>query len=159
PGQQFVEDHPQAVNVATPIDPMSLATGLLRAHISQRSGVFRPLAGIVLGEGHTEVGDVGFAGSVEQDVAGLNVTMYQPQPVGVVQGVGDWRYEARCLNRRGAGVLDLPPEVAAWNELRDDETGKVLVLTNIEDRNNVRVIEAGNSAGFRQIDLGILRTG
>ena len=36
-GQQLVEDHAQAVDVAAAVDPVALAAGLLGAHVGRRA--------------------------------------------------------------------------------------------------------------------------
>ena len=68
---------------------MSLAPGLLGAHVGGCPGQPATLAEVLVLEGQPEVGDAGFARGVDQDVGGLDVPVDQPPGVGVMQGLGD----------------------------------------------------------------------
>ena len=57
PGQQLVEDDAQAEDVRTPIDPVTLAPGLLGAHVGGCSSQPATLAEVLVPEGKPEVGD------------------------------------------------------------------------------------------------------
>ena len=89
PGQQLVEDHAQAEDVRSPIDPVTFAPGLLGAHVGGRPSEPATLAEVLVLEGKPEVGDAGLARGVDQDVGGLDVPVDQPSGVGVMQGFGD----------------------------------------------------------------------
>ena len=56
PGQQLVEDHAQAEDVRTPIDPVPFAPGLLGAHVGRRPGDPCTLAEVLVLERQPEVG-------------------------------------------------------------------------------------------------------
>ena len=95
PGQQFVEDHAQAEDVGSPIDPMTFTTGLLWAHVRRRSCDPGTLAEVLVLERQSEVGDERLPRGVDQDVGGLDVPMDQPPCVSIVQGFGDRRHQFR----------------------------------------------------------------
>ena len=63
---------------------MSLATSLLGTHIKRRSGGGRALAKVLLSKSQTEIGNVRFAGDIQQQVARLDVSMHQALSVGMV---------------------------------------------------------------------------
>ena len=96
-GQQLVEHDAQAEDVGSPIDPVSLAPGLLGTHVGGCPCDPATLAEVLVPERKTEVGDERLARSVDQDVGGLDVPVDQPSGVGVMQGVGDRRNQFRRL--------------------------------------------------------------
>ena len=155
PGQQFVQHHAQAENVAAAIDPVALATGLLGTHVGGRSGVAWPLADVLLPQGQPEIRHERLAAAVEQDVAGLDVPMDQSLAVGVVQRLGHRRHQFRRFRHGGPVRLDALGQGAAVDVLRDDEAGAVLGAAHVVDGNDVRVIEAGDGAGFGQVGFGV----
>ena len=62
PGQQLVEDHAQAENVASAIHAMPLAAGLLRTHVGRRPGKLWALAEMLFFQRQSEIRDVRLAG-------------------------------------------------------------------------------------------------
>src|SRR5207302_4690814 len=104
--QQLVEDDAKTEDIATPVDPMSLATSLLRARVGERSGEPWSTAEVVLPERQPEVGDVGnwpagIAGApFQKDVARLDVAMDQALAVRVVQRLGHLGHQFRGLQHR-----------------------------------------------------------
>ena len=68
---------------------MSLAPDLFRAHVGRRAANPFVPAEILFLQRQAEVGQVGLAGPVDQQVGRLDVPVDQPVPVGVVQRVGD----------------------------------------------------------------------
>ena len=86
--------------------------------------------------------------------------MDQPSGVGVVQGVGDRGDQFRRLVKAGASLsLILVRQVAAFDELRDDEAETVVGATHVVDRHDVGMVQAGEDAGFVQVRLDILGVG
>ena len=159
PGQQFVQHHAQAENVAAAIDPVALATGLLWTHVGGRPGVAWPPADILLPQGQAEIRHERFAAVVEQDVAGLDVPVDQPLAVGVVQRLGHRRCEFRRFRHGGPVRLDALGQGAAVDELRDDEAGVILGAAHVVDGNDVRVVQAGDGAGFGPVGFGVFGPG
>ena len=124
--EQLVEHDAQTENVAAAIDPMPFASGLFGTHVGGGAGEFVvALAKVFVSQSEPEIGDVGLAVAVDQDVARLNVSMDQSLVVGVVQCLGDGGDQFRrfgsdnrfCLVRAQVGALD---------ELRDDVAQAVL---------------------------------
>ena len=99
PGEQFVEDDAQAEDVGTAINPMPLAPGLFGAHVSHRACPGPVPAEVFLPQRQTEVGQVRGARPVQQDIARLDVAVHQFLAMGVMQRVGDTRYQGSCLDR------------------------------------------------------------
>ena len=99
------------------------------------------------------------AAGVDQDVAGLDVPVNESLAVSVVQRLGNRGHQFRGFAKRGPVVLDLLRQRAAFDELRDDEAGTVLGAADVVDGNDVRVVEAGDGAGFGQVGFGILGPG
>ena len=120
-GQQFVEDDPQAKDIGATVHTMAFATGLLRAHVGGRAGEPCPLSEVLLLERQSEIGDVGLAGGVDEDVGWLDVPVDQTLAVGVMQGFSDRRHQRRRLDVRLPVVPDLLLQVAALDELANDE--------------------------------------
>src|SRR5262249_37801474 len=54
-GQQSIEDHAEAKNVAAAIDAVPLAAGLFRRKVSRRSRIACPAAKVLLLQRYTEV--------------------------------------------------------------------------------------------------------
>ena len=77
PGQQFVEDHAQAEDVGSPIDPVPFATGLLRTHVGGCPSDPATLAEVLVLERKTEIGNERLSRSIDQDVGGLDVPVDQ----------------------------------------------------------------------------------
>jgi hypothetical protein len=152
--QQLVKDHAQTEDVAAAIDAMPFATGLLRTHVGGRPGVARPLAHVLFAQGQPEIRHEGLAAPVEQDVARLDVPMHQTLLVGVVQRLGHRRHQLDRFVDRQPGLLEPRGEVGAVDVLRDDVAGAACGAADIEDRNNLRVIEVGDGAGFGQVGFG-----
>ena len=98
PGQQFVEQHPQAVDVAARIHIQTTHLGLLRAHVGRRAN-HRAVVGedgllgqvLVGGFGHAEVNDHGHRHAAverDQDVGGLEVPVNDPLLVRALDRLG-----------------------------------------------------------------------
>ena len=92
PVSSGVEDRPQAVDVGGRRDRAAAPDGLLGGHVGgraqDRAGDGQARVGLdPLGQ--AEVGDVGLALGVEQDVGRLQVAVQDAALVGVVDGLGD----------------------------------------------------------------------
>ena len=76
--QQLIEDHAEAEDVGAAIDAVPLAIGLLGTHVGGCAAGAAAFAVILLPERQAEIAEVGRAGQVDQDVAGLHIAMDQP---------------------------------------------------------------------------------
>ena len=154
PDQQLIEDDAQAEEVAAAIDPVSFAPCLFRTHVGGRPGVTWSLAHILFAQRQAEIPDKRLATLVEQDIAGLDVPMHEPLLVGVMQRLRHRRHQFDGFVQRQPGLLEPGGEVGAIDVLRDDVAGAVFGATDIEDRNDVRMIEVGDGTGFGQVGIG-----
>ena len=132
PGQQLVEDHAQAEDVRSPIDPVTLAPGLLGAHVGRRASEPATLAEVLVLERQPEVGDARLARGIDQDVGGLDVPVDQPSGVGVMQGLGDRRDQFRRLPEGRSSLSDPGRQIAALDELGDDEAETVVGAAHVD---------------------------
>ncbi len=135
---------------------MPFAPGLLGTHVGRRAGQPATLAEVLVSERKPEVGDTGFARSVDQDVGGLDVPVDQPSGVGVMQGVGDRGDQFRRIPEGRSSLSDPDRQIAAFDELGDDEAESVFGATHVEDRHDVGMVQLGEDAGFVQKRLHIL---
>ena len=90
-GEHFIKHHAQAVDIASRIDLLRGATGLLGRHISRRSKQaavrsHRQIAGLLLGQ--AEIHQMRTASHVEHDVRRLDVAMDNAVVMGVAESVG-----------------------------------------------------------------------
>lgn len=98
--------------------------------------------------GHAEVGHLGDAILVDEDVLGLHVAVDDALFVGVLEGAGDLAAIADSL---GLAEAALGFEQLAHGEAVDvfhDQEVVALVLSRIVDSNDVRVLQAGDDAGL-----------
>jgi hypothetical protein len=76
-----------------------------------------------------------------------------------MQGVGDGGDEFRRIPERRSSLSHPDRQVAAFDELRHDETKSVFRATHIEDRHDVGMVQLGEDAGLAEIGLDILIPG
>jgi hypothetical protein len=89
--QETVENNAKGVDVASAINPMALAPGLLGAHVRGSPEDLsvhrhRDFAGGTLGQ--SEVQDYGRSVGVRHDVRRLDVTVDDALPMGVIEAIG-----------------------------------------------------------------------
>src|SRR5437867_6542649 len=101
---------------------MPLAASLLGTHVSRRSGEAWSFADILFPKGQPEIRHEWLTAPVEQDVARLDVPMYQPLLVRMVQGFRHDRRQLHGLVQRQARLPQLAGEVDAVDIVRDDKT-------------------------------------
>ncbi len=155
-GQQLVENHAEAEDVRSSIDPMPLAPGLLGAHVSGCPSDPATLAEILVLERKSEVGDKRLSRCIDQDVGGLDVPVDQPSCMSVMKGFGDCCHQCRRLVKTGAAFLDPPGKVASLDELRDHEAEPVVGSPHVINRHDMGMVETGKDAGFVQVRLNVL---
>ena len=111
---------------------------------------------LLIGEGQPEIGDVGLAGAIEEDVGGLDVPMHDFAEMGVVQGLGDDRDDFCGLPRRKGALLDPYPQVCSFDELRDHIAQPVRRPIRLKDRHDVGMVEAGQDLPFLKVEFDVL---
>ena len=158
-GEQLVQHHAQAENVAAAIDPMPFATRLLGAHVVGRARVAWSAAHVLLAQREAEIGDERLAALVQQDIARLDIAMHQPPAMRVVQGFSDCGNQLRALLERRPRLLEPRGETWAVDELRNHKTQERIGAADVVHRHDMWMVEAGDGAGFGQIVVGILGAG
>ena len=137
---------------------MPFATSLFGTHVGGRPSVAWPFADVLFPQGQPEIGHERLAALVEQNVAGLDVSMHQPLLVSVMKCLGHRRHQFDRFVDGKPGLLEPGAEISAVDVLRDDVARTILGAADIEDGNDVRVIEVGDGAGFGQVGFGIFGT-
>ena len=154
--QERIQDRPQPVDVRGRGDLLLAIGGLFRGHITGRADDRSRLsqAGIRFGAfGQAEIGDVGLACPIEQDVGRFQVAMQDAALVGVVNGPrDDGDQPGGALLNCFTAHCPLPAahcqsQTAALDQLHaeiQDRPGGVGRM----DGDNVRMIEAGGCFRF-----------
>ena len=135
---------------------MPLAPGLFRAHVPRRSGVPRPLAQVLLPQRQAEIDDEGLpVGSIRM-LPGLTSRWTSPC-------LCAWCSASATVATSSAACLQVNRdraepggEVLAVDELRDDEAGILVGPPDVVDRDDVGMVQAGDVAGLREVELGVL---
>ncbi len=153
PGQQFIEDHAEAVEVRLRPDLVHPTHGLLRRHVGGRAHDLAGQCGPhVVAAGQAEVHDDRLAASRDEDVGRLQIAVNDALGVGLVQREGQPADEvgglhARQWRRKGDGqrpALD----VGHRQERRAVE------LAGVVDGAEVGVAEAGGAAALLSEAVG-----
>ncbi len=110
-GEQFIENRTQRVDIASAVEVGRCAVALLRTHVlhspqqlphlrllrrHRQIGVGRP--------GHAEVDHLRLAGSIDEDVAGLQIAMDNTLEVAVVNRIADLGKEPKPLLNGEPGI-------------------------------------------------------
>jgi hypothetical protein len=99
-----------------------------------------------IGFGQAEIQQLG-AGFCEHDVAGLEIAVGDAIAVRFIESAGNLRAEREHLRRGERSFLQALRQRLAFEEFHDDEIHAVL-LADVVQRADVRMIEAGNDFGF-----------
>ena len=99
-------------------------------------------------QGDAKIGQDRPVALVKQNVARLDVAVYQATLVGEVQGVGHGQHDLDRLLRIGTLFLEPRFQVAAVQVLGDDEAQTVVTLADVVDRDDARMIEPRQGAGL-----------
>ena len=119
-GEELIKNRAQAVHVGSGPDRVAVAGRLLGRHVTGRAqnrpggrqrALFRNPPG------QTEIGDLGLAVAVDQDVRGLQIAVKEALAVSVMHGRRDLRHET-CRGPGIAGISGkLLSEIAPVHEL------------------------------------------
>ena len=160
-GDQRIQRRPQRVDVGRRTHLAALAPGLLGRHVAGRphdlARAGQPAVALDL-LGQPEVGDPGIAVPIEQDVPRLEVAVDHAAPVGILDRLGDRRPSAPAASRGGSG-----PSASRWARLSPStkpmrEIMLALVLADLEDRHDARMVEVGRRLGLdvEAADVGLV---
>ncbi len=153
---QLVQDDPQAEDIGASIDPVSLAPYLLRTHVGRRAGQALDPPEIFLPQRQAEVGQVSLAGTVDQQVGGLDIAVHQSILMGIVQRIGDRGHQPGDPAVVG-GETPVPARQAlAVDQFRDDETVSVGRASDVIDRDDMLVIQAREDPRLAEEGVDIL---
>lgn len=150
-GQEFVEDHAQAVNVGGGGEAFGAALGLLGRHVGGRAEHLagQREAGVVAdAAGEAEVDDLRLARGVEHDVGGLEVAVEDAVLMGVMHRAGGPGQE------RGGGA-GVPAQTrqglreALAFHMAHGKIRPAFVFADFIDRHDVGMLQAGGGFGFR----------
>jgi hypothetical protein len=152
--QKLVQGHTQRINIRASVDNDSLAQGLFGAHVPQRAHevAAERQAVVSLDLRQAEVGDPKSALMVEEQVARLDVAVQDATRMGVVEGLGGLKAEAR-------DVATVFPRASGSAGLRRDEapgpygrTTAIAAFSRSGGRACARRIRLGRRAGNGGID-------
>ena len=137
---------------------MSFATGLFGTHVGRCASQLAVNQVILFPNRQPKVGHIrrGFC-SFEQNVSGLHVSMDQPPVVGMVKGLCDDCQQLRRCIMAWAILFDAISERLPFDELGDNVDRAVFRSARVIHWDNIRMIQAGDRAGFGQILFGIFR--
>ncbi len=148
PDEHLVEHDAQRVDVRLAVDVVP--ERLLGRHVVG-GPEHAPVGGqalLVERAGDPEVGDLGRALAVDQDVLGLDVAVDDVARVGAAERAGDLdRVRERLVHRQPAHAADALLERLALDVLEDD-VGPALVLPGVDHADDVRVRELRDRAGL-----------
>ncbi len=153
PGQQLVEDDPQAVDVGPAVGLVRFAARLLGRHVGRRAQELavhghRRFVGVVLGQ--AEVHQVRPTLRVELDVGRLDVAVNDPMPVGVVQRIGHGGDQLRRRPEAEPAGLEAGGQRLALDELLDEIEQALFGLTRFKQGDQAGVLELGRAACLSQ---------
>ncbi len=161
PREHRVEHGTQRVHVAERADALQVAGGLLGRHVARRAEHLPGDRVAALGLhalGQAEVGDLRRAAGIEQHVAWLEVAMDHPAVMGVFDRHGD-------LAGQTGGLLwrQRPAGQPLGQAIPFDEAHRVvmtaLVLAELENRHDARMLQLGGGRGLGVEAFDVLRAG
>ena len=157
-GEGLVADDPQRVDVASRVDLVGRARGLLRAHVLQCADQLadrrlqRTAHEVAIGgPGHAEVEDPWLAVRVDQDVSGLEVAMDDALRVGVMDAVTHLGQQLQPPLDRQLVLADIVGERAAFHQLHHQErlgAGPEVRRPGVVDAGDVGMVELPQQLRF-----------
>ena len=155
----FVEHRPQAINIRAGVDLADATGGLFGRH---RGGGAEDGAGgrgvAVVPAGEAEVGEVGGAVAVEEDVRRFDVAVEDAVVVEVVDGAGDLGDEVDGFVERQRSVAEECSQIVAVDEIHGAPQLPFLV-TGVVDRHDARVADAGGQTRLGEEPAALLDGG
>ena len=124
--------------------------------VCRRPGTTGLQSEIALFHRQTEVGEIGFLCFIQQDVTRLHITVRNAAPVRVVESFGQTTNEFGGLNPSQPAFAQAGMERRPIDVLGRDVAVSVVGLACVVYRHDVGMIEAGQHAGFRQIDADLI---
>jgi hypothetical protein len=154
PGQQFIEDHTQRVDIATRIQLQRIRQYLLGTHVRQRPHELAQigLAGrlpIAVGHPrHTKIQNLRLAGLIYQDVARLEIAVNQAPLMRMLHGFADLDHQLQPLPGTQTMLFGIVPQGAPVDELHGEvrlrpEAG--IRRARLMDLRDAGVLQAGES--------------
>ena len=130
---------------------MRFAARLLGAHVRRRAhdaaiGRHGHLAGFAFGE--AEVHQVGLARGVDQDVGRLEVAMNDAMRVSVLQSIRDVRHDFRRPASIESAGFEAFFKRLPFDEFRHKVANRLIGLPDFVKRDDARMFQLGNAAGF-----------
>ena len=155
PGQRFVEQHPERVDVGPDVDEIRVALELLRRRVGKRA---RELTGTRHVErrdppegkirlGDAEVEDVGVIAPIDEQIRGLEVAVNDAALMGVVHRPRDARQESHPIFDRRLGAFEVDVEVLAVDELHHHEPAFLDHAAGVE-MDDVRMLKPADDLEF-----------
>lgn len=155
-GEQFVEHNPQTEDIAPAVEPMPFAAGLLGTHIGRSTGDMSFGEKIVVADREAEIRYVGRAGVFfEEDVGRFQIAMDQAAIVGMLQCLSDNCQEFRRDFWGRPVLFDAVFQSLTGYEFRDDINRPGIGAAHIVDRDDMRMVQLGDRAGFLEIVFGV----
>jgi hypothetical protein len=159
PGQQFIRDHAQAVDIAGGAD--RLALNLLRTGVVQRQratcqlGKLRLLRAVALHQlGDTEVEQPHLAVGGDENVAGLQVPMHDEPAVREGDRAADLQQQIELAPHRQRPFLGVGVDRLALDVLQRQVRPAVLVDPGVVQARDVRVLQAGEDVALARHAFG-----
>ena len=154
PGERFVEDDRQGVDVRT--HTQAFARDLLRAGITrgQRAscrtdrGIVAVGGRVVHQRGHTEIEQLRLTPGIDEDVGGLDVTMHDQRRVGVLHRLEDLHEQGHTRPDIEALFVAETLEIHALDMLDGEERASPLIDARVVEPGDVRVIEAAQDVAL-----------
>ena len=159
PGQQLVQHDSQAEDVGAGVDAVRFAAGLLGTHVGRRAGKAAAVAEVFIRQRQPEIGDVGTAVGVQQDVRGLDVAVDEALRVSVVQRVGHGDDDADRFVGRQADHPHPSRQILPRNQLGNDVAVAVVGPAHVIDRDDRGMVQASDQASLGQVGLHVSRFG
>ena len=160
-GQQFVQHGSQGIHIVGRRGGRVLSQRLLRRHVA---GCSQDVAGMGLirvgfqSFGQTEIGDLGHVARRQQDVARFEIAMDDSASMRGFDRVGHLPKQRGGAGGRLRLAVNQLAERSAFDELeRDVQT--VVVLEDVEDLHDVRMLQLRDGFGFGPEAIGFRRRG
>ena len=160
-GEKFIEHRAKGIDIAGRADVAMPAGGLLRRHVAGAAhddARLRQLAVVFHDLGQAEIGDPRLIGGVDEHVLRLQVAMQGAALMGEVDRLGDDLDVTRRPLRRERPLRDEGRQVAAVDQVHR-EVVLALMLADLVDRDDIRVLQVGGGFRLAEKSSDLLRAG